>query len=274
MALNGGIIDQASNAAEGYNQATNDEERLLLEVEIKMAKYSEENLDNLMTGKGYIKIADGVYESETTGKVVTVAENGRVDIYDEGTIGALVVKGEIPIGTYVSYVPNGTTYVVEGQYASSEEEPEDQLINRDTSLKWRVLDIKDGQVRLISDVRTSVSVRFYGANGYNNVVKILNDLCKELYSGSQGTAASLNIEDIQKHTTYDYREYVNANVDTGKYGGTRIYNTTSYRWYPNIFAQEKTGWVLPKQGTVLELSQQNDFITGDTQGGFQYFHNV
>ena len=71
---------------------------------------------------------------------------------------------------------------------------------------------------------------------------------------------NIKIEDIQDHLTYDYTQYTNSNVDTGKYGGTKEYTSTSYRNYPNLFAKEKTGWVDGIQGTELELSEQNEPI--------------
>ena len=45
---------------------------------------------------------------------------------------------------------------------------------------------------------TSGSVRLYGAQGYNNAVYLLNELCSQLYSDSSKeiTARSINIDDI------------------------------------------------------------------------------
>ena len=121
-----------------------------------------------------------------------------------------------------------------------------------------MLDVKDGKVRLISDRPTTSEITLSGAKGYNNAVYLLDKTCKTLYNNSKlaSNVQNLKIEDIQDHLAYDYKQYPNSNVDTGKYGGTKEYTSSSNRSYPNIFAKEKTGWVDKTQGTELSLSEQ------------------
>ena len=192
-----------------------------------------------------------------------------------------VNDGTIKVGDYISYTPDQAstddilqelaTYSgsqeLEKFQSSYEKTTLTQEIDKETGLKWRVLDVKDGKVRLISDRLTTSKITLFGDNGYNNAVYLLDKTCKTLYNNSKlaSNVQNLKIEDIQDHLVYDYTQYRNSNVDTGKYGGTKEYISYSYRNYPNIFAKEKTGWVDGIQGTELGLSEQTTPIKGKTK---------
>ena len=177
-----------------------------------------------------------------------------------------VNDGTIKVGDYISYTPDqaSTDDILQelATYSGNTDSTKNttstltQEIDKETGLKWRVLDVKDGKVRLISDRPTTSKITLYGAKGYNNAVYLLDKTCKTLYNNSKlaSNVQNLKIEDIQDHLAYDYTQYTNSNVDTGKYGGTKEY--TTYKNYPNIFAKEKTGWVDGTQGTELSLSEQ------------------
>ena len=179
-----------------------------------------------------------------------------------------VNDGTIKVGDYISYTPDGAstenilqelaTYSGNTDSTKNTTSTLTQEIDKETGLKWRVLDVKDGKVRLISDRPTTSTIELSGAKGYNNAVYLLDKTCKTLYNNSKlaSNVQNLKIEDIQDHLAYDYKQYPNSNVDTGKYGGTKEYTSASYRNYPNIFAKEKTGWVDGIQGTELSLSEQ------------------
>ena len=174
-------------------------------------------------------------------------------------------NGKIKIGDYVSYTLDqaSTDEILEElkKYSGSLNNTTSTL--RQEELKWRVLDVKDGKVRLISATPTNQdktnaqnTIFFSGAKGYNNAVYLLDKTCKTLYNNSKlaSKVQNLKIEDIQDHLTYDYKQCSNSNVDTGKYGGTKEYITNKN--YPDIFAKEKTGWIDGTQGTELNLSEQ------------------
>ena len=177
-----------------------------------------------------------------------------------------VNDGTIKVGDYISYTPDGasTENILQelATYSGSENKNTTstltQEIDKETGLKWRVLDVKDGKVRLISDRPTTSTIKLSGSKGYNNAVYLLDKICKTLYNNSKlaSNVQNLKIEDIQDHLAYDYTQYTNSNVDTGKYGGTKEYVSPSDRNYPNIFTKEKTGWVDGIQGTELSLSEQ------------------
>ena len=175
-----------------------------------------------------------------------------------------VKEGIIKIGDYVKYTPDKTNTDAILQelntYSGSSDNTTSTLTQE--NLNWRILDIKDGEVRLISEVPTTSMITVYGAKGYNNIVYLLDKTCSTLYSkaGYSENVQNLKIEDIQKYLTYDYTQYENSNVDTGKYGGTRTYTNASYIKYPNLFRKEKTGCVDGIQGTELDLSEQLETI--------------
>ena len=217
---NTGIFQKAKDAKQKSEDAALDQNTKLDEYENEIDKY--------LPGQGGEKLVDKVND------------------------------GTIKVGDYISYTPDGaSTEDILQELATYSGSTLTQEIDKETGLKWRVLDVKDGKVRLISDRPTTSKITLYGAKGYNNAVYLLDKTCKTLYNNSKlaSNVQNLKIEDIQDHLAYDYKQYPNSNVDTGKYGGTKEY-ITSWRMYPNIFAKEKTGWVNGIKGTELNLSEQ------------------
>ena len=127
-------------------------------------------------------------------------------------------------------------------------------IGRD-NLDWRVLDVdeKTGAVRLISATPTDKTIVLYGYNGYNNAVKLLDDVCSTLYNSKLATKVqNLKIEDIQdKMKEKDYSKLYS------EYGKTPI--QPENKKYPSILAQEKNQKVNEYEGT-LDLSKQDNYI--------------
>ena len=178
-------------------------------------------------------------------------------------IGGPTLASKVQPGDYVAYTPDpaSTTAILSelSTYSGNTDSTKNtsSTLTQETGLKWRVLDVKDGKVRLISEVPTTSIVTLYGAKGYNNAVYLLDKTCKTLYSkaGYSENVQSLKIEDIQDYLTYDYTQYINSYINIElKYGETKT--NSSERYYPNLFKKEKTGWVNGIQGTELELSKQ------------------
>ena len=186
-----------------------------------------------------------------------------LDQYGDNTLISWFNSGKIKVGDYVSYTPDqaSTAQILQelNKYSGSNENTSSTL-KQEMNLNWRVLDIKDGQVRLISEKPTESKITLYGAKGYNNAVYLLDKICKTLYTNSNLTnkVQNVKIEDLQNHLTYDYTEQTNPNVDTGKYGGTKEY--TENKSYPSILAKETTAWIDGKKGTELGLSEQQEPI--------------
>ncbi len=143
----------------------------------------------------------------------------------------------------------------------------------DLKLKWRVLDEKDGQIRLISENPTKTTVYLKGYQGYNNAVYLIDKVCSTLYTTQKGSAENLKIEDIQSAMdldTWDYHNYSSPNTEPPKYGGIKEY-TEANSYYPEIYTKEKKGHIWDKNkgiyidGTELDLSEQTEVIKQDAK---------
>lgn len=218
---------------------------------------------------------EGTYTIKVTHSDEIVLESKKVRILYDGSISDKIENGIVKIGDYVQYTPDEVSTTDEaytnliselGTYSGSNSNTTSTLTQE--RLNWRVLDVVDGKVRLISEVPTTSGIRLSTYNGYNNAVYLIDNTCKTLYNSSYASnVQNLKIEDIEKYLTYDYTQVENTNVNTGKYGGSKEYVNESNRFYPNIFTKEKTGWLDGVQGTELNLSEQkkDDLTTGSAQ---------
>ena len=159
------------------------------------------------------------------------------------------------VGAYVDYTPTTGSFTSEGQYNGYG----NQSFSTVTGLKWRILEANDNILTLISDTTANTSFPLNGANGYNNGVLLLNNACKAMYSNESlgATGRNLNIDDIERVSTYDKTTYTNS-------WGFRCGNeyTSTYDSYPNMFTQEKIGAIDGIYGSKYELSEQNEYIQG------------
>lgn len=115
------------------------------------------------------------------------------------------------IGKYVDYQPTYGTYTAKAEMTgvvnSSEGIKGDQKFETE-DMKWRIWNIDDSSIMLISDEPTSYSgeekngyIDFYGEKVSKNGPTILNELCKTCYTNSEYKgmqARSLNLKDIEK----------------------------------------------------------------------------
>ena len=149
-------------------------------------------------------------------------------------------------------------------YSGDSSSTDNANIARD-SLTWKLLDIKDGQIRLISSIPTNKKINLNNFDGYNNAVYLIDEACNVLYGSNIGFSKNLKIEDIEEKidkTQFDYTQYPNSNVDTGKYGGTKEYSSNLK--YPNIYINEigcKAVSSTENKGT-LTVSEQKKLVTG------------
>ena len=191
------------------------------------------------------------------------------DLYDTmQAFNSNSLAAHVKVGDYVSYAPDSANTsellnelsIYSGNTDSTKNVAD--TVTQETGLKWRVLDIDNGKVRLISETPTTSKIALQGAKGYNNAVYLLDKACDVLYSktGYSKKVENLKIEDIEKYLTYDYTQQENPNVDTGKYGGIKEFINIDYRYYPNLFSKEATGWVDGTKGTELNLSEQKNPI--------------
>ena len=167
---------------------------------------------------------------------------------------------KVKVGDYVTYTPDALdSNALEklkanlNTYSGKSDSTINAAIDRQ-DLKWRVLDVQNGQVRLISETPTTSKIELYGYNGYNNAVKLLDDTCSTLYNNSKlaSKVQNLKIEDITKYMPTQPTE------DTTPYSPTNKY-------YPEILLKEKGQTVNETTGTELNLSQQTEFINQKTK---------
>ena len=172
-----------------------------------------------------------------------------------------VNDGTIKIGDYVKYTPDtaSTTEILQelNTYSGSNANTASTLTQE--NLNWRVLDVKDGQVRLISELPTTSTITLSGYNGYNNAVKLIDDTCSTLYSNSKlaSKVQNLKIEDIQDKMVET--NYFNITADYGKKF------TPVNKYYPNIVLKEKQQKVNGAEGTKLDVSEQTELINQTTK---------
>ena len=299
LVMNGGIIDRAEKGTKAYTEAEVQEQIKLAYSEWQTARwtgetrtaadfvkaslektYGENTVDKVEESEGVftVKFKDGreyTYNvaTGTTEKVAKWNDNG------DGTYTHSEKGTKIQVGDIVKYETKLTAKAVDGDKKSSlisdlgtysgntdSNENTDAKIVRD-NLTWKVLDVKDGKIRLISTVPTTSKIRLYGENGYNNAVYLIDKACDKLYSvDGVGKAQNLKIEDIEEKidkTKFDYTQYANSNVDTGKYGGTKEY--TSNLQYPKIYPSEigcKAVATADNTRNTLGLSEQTSPVTG------------
>ena len=179
----------------------------------------------------------------------------------EGKIVDRVNDGKIKIGDYVKYTPDtaSTDTILQelNTYSGSDKNTTSTLTQE--KLNWRVLDVKDGQVRLISELPTKSTITLSSYNGYNNAVKLLDDTCSTLYTNKQlaSKVQNIKIEDIQeKMVETDYSKF------DSNYGKTL---TPTNKYYANILTKEKEQKVNGTAGKELGLSEQTELINQTTK---------
>ena len=259
-----GLIDQATNNSE---EAQKESIIGLIEAELLKEKTKTGNTPSIDDLKTIIQ--NGGYNDGTLGENSFVTKEGGYTInYNEIDGWKNNLSSMVQPGDYVAYTPDtvdnekmNNLLTELNTYSGSSGNNSDTL--KQESLNWRVLDVQGEQVRLISEEPTTSTIGLYGAKGYNNLVYLIDKTCEELYSNSKFSvkAQNLKIEDIEEKMTYDYKQYANSNVDTGKYGGfsNNIYTTNAK--YPAIYSQENGNGVGGfKHEGVLGLSEQKEPI--------------
>ena len=158
------------------------------------------------------------------------------------------------VGKYVDYTPVSGSFTSEGQYNGGS----DQNFSTVAGLKWRILEADNNTLTLISDTFANTNFYLSEENGYNNAVLLLNNACKTMYSnGDWATGRSLNIDDIEKYSTYPRTISESTGMGWSKY-------------YPNIYAREINGAPNGIYGTEFDLSEQDEYFTGYSSGNSSF----
>ncbi len=175
----------------------------------------------------------------------------------------------------------------------------EQKFTTEEGMKWRIWDYDKNTktIRLISDKPTETTLTLEGATGYNNGVWAINEVCRQCYGqydeNSQMkrgiSVANLRRTDIQKVSTYDYKNYKhkenewqeNQTEGTVYFGSSKTYGGTLK--YPEMWAQYDSNWAYGYDGSKetgsdkecetwereYEYTDKNGVQTGDTSTTFK-----
>ncbi len=247
IAVKNNIIGLATNGIIEYTKAQKDEKELV-----------EETTDTINEVIDKLKEMEPLSPEELIGKYVNYQEFVDIKTYNADAPASEIepdykdeTTGKYGINYYSSGETTNTAYKNATAPASED-------------LKWRIFKIVGNEMILISDMPTSYKLMLYGYEGYNNAVKLLNDLCEICYSSEKlGTKArSIKIEDIEELNIFTPTSYKNG---TYKNGETYEITMSNNRNIPNICKEELDIEVNGAKGKKLGLSEQDKWYSGYTE---------
>ena len=263
-----GILGKAKTA-----KTTNDEEKAKEQIKIAVmgsyGKDGELNYDDLTKNlrqigiKGLPKEASYPLEVTLDGVSATIKANGEVNFQGGGytQTGDTITSPDgktIKIGDYVDYDPTlgantgDLTYTSTADKTGADSNQEFNVATyKSAGYGWRVLGVKDGKIRLISEEfigsgtyadNSRTYYTLYGQKGYINGIEELNKI-SAIFGHGKGaeSATSITVEDINEITGYDpatakceegnFNEYGNK-VTYTKEGETKLSSsaTNGQKW--------------------------------------------
>lgn len=237
------INDQNEDLLNIANQKKEETEILSIEEEIKtfLAENPPKDYQELITTlKNY-----GTIQNETDPEnAVLLTNKGNYEIYVKDIWNMDATNAGLDVGDYVKFTPVNSSYLVSKDYSGNSSNVTLSVSNTQ-DISWRVLDVDsgNGEIKLIPTNLTTMNLTVYGENGYNNMVKLLNDICSTLFSDEEKgiRARSINITDIEK---------IASNADELKGENYNTEKTYSQATYPGIISAEN------------DESSQEKFVTG------------
>ena len=175
-----------------------------------------------VTGTGIISIKFKNTEHEytvdgKTGKITKIED----DKQDEN-LGKTMSIRELKVGDYIKYGEKLTpetynTNIAETGYETS------QTFETDTAVLWQVISNDENGVQIVavdntfSNTEEMKGLSIKGEIGWNNIEKVLNDLCRKLYtSENYGEARSIKFEDLATlynlDSTIDDYDIIDENI--------------------------------------------------------------
>ena len=214
---NNGILDIANNKKEETERMTIEES-----IKIELEEDPPESYADLIEFlRGYGIILNEDVPDEAT--LITTKGEYKILVKDIWNIDKEELG--ISVGDYVEYSYDGGTYIIDGTYSGTNVEKTITVPNSGTTI-WRVIDVnkQSKQAKIIPTSLNNYEITLKGVNGFNNGVKLINDLCNQIFSNSQynATAKNIDIEDIEK---------ISSNISELKginYGIEKEYNSLIY----------------------------------------------
>ena len=246
LVMNGGIIDKSKNAVDKYSNEEIMEQIKLAYQEYQMSQYTDNPLTlqqamDKAFGEGVATVsgdATNGYKVKVKGIVYPLSANGTVE---EGLPEGKVKFGNqiLGVGDQVNYDPTlnaaeGTTTYTSLAATSGYESNQsfDAATYKKAGFKWRVLDVKNGKIRLIADTDVGPgdyrenATRYYlkGSAGYINGVAELNAICGIFGHGKGAeSATSITVDDVNGITGYNPASAKYNEGQWGEYGSKVTY---------------------------------------------------
>ena len=252
LVMNGGIIDKSKNAVDKYSNEEIMEQIKLAYQEYQMSQYTDNPLTlqqamDKAFGEGVATVsgdATSGYKVKVKGIVYPLSANGTVE---EGVEEGKVKYGDqiLGVGDQVNYDPTlnatgSTTYTSpaskSGKTGDNADQSFDAATYKNAGFKWRVLDVKNGKIRLIADTdvgpgdysESATSYYLKGSAGYINGVAELNAICSIFGHGKGAdSATSITVGDVNGITGFNPNSPKYNQGNWGEYGSKVTYTRGS-----------------------------------------------
>ena len=200
MAVNGGLFGYAGNAARDTELAKNKELKLAnlssgMSTDQLIAKYTTEEIEEV---HNWTRGTGANIDKFTCSHCNLEVEMGQIVEYLPNTVTTPVTVSGTDSGVSAGITAenlNAGDFGTEGLQQIPQE-----------SLTWVVLEIEDQNsnginetLLITSATPTNNTLTLFGAAAYNNGPRIMNKVCKDLYSNTTyGNARSMTIEDVNR----------------------------------------------------------------------------
>lgn len=265
------INDQNEGLLNIANQKKEETEILSIKEEIKtfLSENPPQDYQALITTlKNY-----GTVQNELDPEnALLITNKGNYEIYIKDLWNVEATNAGLDMGDYVKFSPGNANYIVSKDYSGNSSNITISVSNTQ-DISWKVLDIDSGsgEIKLIPTNLSSMNLTVYGENGYNNIVKLLNDICNTLFSDEEKgvKARNINITDIEK---------IASNIDELKGDNYNTEKAYSQATYPEIISagsnensQEK---FVTGHRTSVELVTKQTYYQGQIQYKNQNYSNI
>lgn len=246
MILAGIIVNTNSGRNAIFNVANNkkeETEKMTIEESIKMdlEENSPKNYDELIE---FLKNYGEIKNENLPDEAVLITTEGSYQILIKDLWNIDKQEIGVSIGDYIEYKYDGGTYNINGENSGTNQLQTITDTTTDASI-WRVVDVnkQNNQIKIIPTTLNNYTVTLKGAEGFNNGVKILNDICNKIFCNTDynTTAKNISIKDLEK---------ISSNVSELRgtnYGIEKKYTSLVY---PDVIKNEN------------DSSMQNGFFSG------------